>query len=60
MFSLTEWRIELIPPDEEGSRFYLDYYKPFRLAALEQDPDGKVHRQMILAYVLVPPEVDTT
>ncbi|KAF3059405.1 putative acetyltransferase protein [Daldinia childiae] len=39
MSGLTEWRIELISPDEEGSRFYLDYYKPFRLAALEQDPD---------------------
>ncbi|KAI1657129.1 hypothetical protein F4813DRAFT_92696 [Daldinia decipiens] len=39
MPGLTEWRIELIPPNEEGSHFYLDYYKPFRLAALEQDPD---------------------
>ncbi|KAI8957464.1 hypothetical protein F5Y11DRAFT_360822 [Daldinia sp. FL1419] len=40
MSGLTEWRIELISPDDEGCRFYLDHYKPFRLAALEQDPDA--------------------
>ncbi|KAI1479874.1 hypothetical protein F4774DRAFT_409388 [Daldinia eschscholtzii] len=40
MSNLTEWRIEPILSNDEGSRFYLDYYKPFRLAALEQDPDA--------------------
>lgn len=36
-----EWRIELISADDEGCRFYLDHYKPFRLVALKQDPDGR-------------------
>ncbi|KAI1807670.1 hypothetical protein F4811DRAFT_549743 [Daldinia bambusicola] len=40
MPSLTEWRIELISLNNEGCRFYLDHYKPFRLAALERDPDA--------------------
>ncbi|KAI1763425.1 hypothetical protein GGR53DRAFT_366869 [Hypoxylon sp. FL1150] len=35
-----EWGIELVVADDEGSRFYLDQYKPFRLAALKQDPDA--------------------
>ncbi|XXG99067.1 hypothetical protein Hte_005401 [Hypoxylon texense] len=44
-----EWEIELISPNEEGCRFYLDCYKPFRLAALKQDPDafGSTHEREI-------------
>lgn len=34
------WTIELLAADEEGCRFYLEHYKPFRLEALQQDPDG--------------------
>ncbi|CAJ2513304.1 Uu.00g014230.m01.CDS01 [Anthostomella pinea] len=36
----AEWRIETVSADEEGCLFYLDHYKPFRLMALQQDPDG--------------------
>jgi len=35
------WRIWTIAADEAGARFYLDKLKPFRLAALKQDPDGE-------------------
>ena len=38
---LTDWKIESIVADDEGCRFYLDQYKPFRLAALKHDPDGR-------------------
>ncbi|KAI0882716.1 uncharacterized protein GGS22DRAFT_39696 [Annulohypoxylon maeteangense] len=40
MSSLAKWRIELISTDDKGCHFYLDQYKPFRLAALKQDPDA--------------------
>lgn len=36
-----EWRIKIVTPDEAGCRFYLEQYKPFRLAALRWDPEGK-------------------
>ncbi|KAM7197648.1 hypothetical protein V8F20_006538 [Naviculisporaceae sp. PSN 640] len=32
--------IRIIPQDEEGVAFYLAYYKPFRLRALETDPSA--------------------
>ena len=35
------WRIGVVTPNEAGCKFYLDHYKPFRLAALQEDPDGK-------------------
>ncbi|KAI1373623.1 hypothetical protein F4677DRAFT_212783 [Hypoxylon crocopeplum] len=38
MSKLNEWKVELIIADDKGCRFYLDHYKPFRLAALKQDP----------------------
>ncbi|KAI1130467.1 hypothetical protein F5Y10DRAFT_119552 [Nemania abortiva] len=34
----SRFKIVVIPADEEGCRFYLEQYKPFRLAALQQDP----------------------
>ncbi|KAI0489519.1 hypothetical protein F4859DRAFT_154255 [Xylaria cf. heliscus] len=34
------FRIVTIPVDEEGCRFYLERYKPFRLASLQQDADA--------------------
>ncbi|KAI0165539.1 hypothetical protein GGR57DRAFT_497014 [Xylariaceae sp. FL1272] len=34
------FKIQVIPPDEQGCRFYLEKYKPFRLDALRQDPDA--------------------
>ncbi|KAI1137033.1 hypothetical protein F5Y05DRAFT_389948 [Hypoxylon sp. FL0543] len=40
MPGLATWAVELISADNEGRRFYLDHYKPFRLAALKQDPDA--------------------
>ncbi|KAI0838976.1 hypothetical protein F5Y06DRAFT_296135 [Hypoxylon sp. FL0890] len=40
MSGLAEWTVELILADDEGRRFYLDHYKPFRLAALKQEPDA--------------------
>lgn len=36
-----DWETRTITADEAGARFYLDKLKPFRLAALQQDPDGK-------------------
>lgn len=38
----AEWNIEAVTADEEGCRFYLEHYKPFRLEALQQDPDGRL------------------
>ncbi|KAH6660560.1 hypothetical protein BKA67DRAFT_548434 [Truncatella angustata] len=35
-----DWAIERIPPDDRGLDFYLKEYKPFRLTALQQDPDA--------------------
>ncbi|KAK8140450.1 hypothetical protein PG984_000516 [Apiospora sp. TS-2023a] len=35
-----DWAIELIPVTDAGRAFYLAEYKPFRLAALKQDPDA--------------------
>ncbi|KAI0154497.1 hypothetical protein GGR52DRAFT_464958 [Hypoxylon sp. FL1284] len=34
------WSIERIVANDEGCRFYLDQYKPFRLTSLKQDPDA--------------------
>jgi hypothetical protein len=39
----TEFKIIVIPADAAGCRFYLERYKPFRLAALRQDADGTSH-----------------
>ena len=36
-----EWRIKIVTPDDAGCRFYLEKYKPFRLTALQRDPEGK-------------------
>lgn len=36
-----EWAVERIPANDAGRAFYLAQYKPFRLAALKQDPQGK-------------------
>lgn len=36
----SAWAIESIPVDDAGCAFYLSEYKPFRLTALRQDPDG--------------------
>ncbi|KAI1351179.1 hypothetical protein F5Y01DRAFT_130479 [Xylaria sp. FL0043] len=33
----SKYKILVIPADEEGCRFYLEQYKPFRLASLQQD-----------------------
>lgn len=38
----SAWAIESIPVDDAGFAFYLSEYKPFRLTALRQDPDGTV------------------
>jgi hypothetical protein len=37
-----EWTIDVIRPDEEGVRFYLQCWKPFRLMALQSSPEGKL------------------
>lgn len=47
--SQLEWEVEHIVADDEGCRFYLDRYKPFRLDALKQDPDGRFAQQ--LSYI---------
>jgi hypothetical protein len=39
---VSDWAIELIPVTDAGRAFYLAEYKPFRLAALKQDPDGEL------------------
>ncbi|KAK7923172.1 hypothetical protein PG985_007243 [Apiospora marii] len=36
--TVDEWAIELVPANDAGRAFYLAEYKPFRLAALKQDP----------------------
>ncbi|KAI0409071.1 acyl-CoA N-acyltransferase [Xylaria palmicola] len=33
----SKFKIVVIPADEEGCRFYLEHYKPFRLASLQRD-----------------------
>ncbi|KAI0421016.1 hypothetical protein F5X98DRAFT_371033 [Xylaria grammica] len=33
----SKFRITVIPADDDGCRFYLEQYKPFRLASLQQD-----------------------
>ncbi|OTA52832.1 hypothetical protein K449DRAFT_390680 [Hypoxylon sp. EC38] len=40
MSGLAKWTVEPILADDQGRRFYLEHYKPFRLAALKQDPDA--------------------
>lgn len=37
---MEEWSIGCCSPDEAGLEFYLKEYKPFRLHALKQDPEG--------------------
>ncbi|KAK8042035.1 hypothetical protein PG993_006558 [Apiospora rasikravindrae] len=37
---VSDWAIELIPPNDAGRAFYLTEYKPFRLAALKRDPEA--------------------
>ncbi len=37
----AEWATEAASAGEEGCRFYLEQYRPFRLVALRQDPDGE-------------------
>lgn len=34
-----EYTIEQIKPDQAGVEFYLAKYKPFRLQALQKDPE---------------------
>jgi len=36
-----EYDIKTIPRTEEGIAFNLEYYKPFRLRALQTDPSCK-------------------
>lgn len=36
----VEWALERIPADDAGLDFYLREYRPFRLTALQQDPQG--------------------
>ncbi len=38
-----KYKIVVIPADENGCRFYLEQYKPFRLASLQQDAQGTLH-----------------
>ncbi|KAI0197762.1 hypothetical protein F4808DRAFT_463464 [Astrocystis sublimbata] len=38
MTATSKFGILLIPADEKGCLFYLERYKPFRLASLKQDP----------------------
>lgn len=33
--------VEIVSPDEDGVRFYLARYKPFRLLALQESPACK-------------------
>ncbi|KAB5551375.1 hypothetical protein GE09DRAFT_1223169 [Coniochaeta sp. 2T2.1] len=35
-----EYTIDMLQTDEEGVRFYLKYYKPFRLLALQLSPEA--------------------
>jgi hypothetical protein len=35
-----DWTIDAIKPDEEGIKFYLTAYKPFRLLSLHLSPEG--------------------
>lgn len=35
-----DWTIGVIKPDEEGIKFYLRSYKPFRLLSLQLSPEG--------------------
>ncbi|KAI8956373.1 hypothetical protein F4801DRAFT_13897 [Xylaria longipes] len=36
----SKFRIVIIPANDEGCRFFLERYKPFRLASLQQDADA--------------------
>ena len=36
-----EWTVEVIPPDNDGVRFYLERYRPFRLFSLQESPAGR-------------------
>ena len=38
--STPEYKITVIPVDDDGCRFYLEKYKPFRLASLQYDAQG--------------------
>lgn len=37
----AEWAIELVAADDAGFELYLNEYKPFRLLALQRDPEGR-------------------
>jgi hypothetical protein len=39
--TVMQWSVKLIFSDEEGVALYLEYYRPFRLKALELDPSGE-------------------
>ncbi|KAI1322003.1 hypothetical protein F5Y16DRAFT_404866 [Xylariaceae sp. FL0255] len=45
MENTSQFQISVVSPNDEGCRFYLEQYKPFRLKALQQDPDafGSTH-----------------
>jgi len=43
-----EFTIDILQTDEEGIKFYLEYYKPFRLLALQLSPEGKCRARRIL------------
>ncbi|KAI0508544.1 hypothetical protein F5B22DRAFT_391143 [Xylaria bambusicola] len=38
--SASQYKIIVIPVDDDGCRFYLEQYRPFRLASLQQDPQA--------------------
>ncbi|KAI1387073.1 uncharacterized protein F4822DRAFT_333636 [Hypoxylon trugodes] len=40
MSTFAGWEIVSLPADDEGCCFYLDHYKPFRLAALKREPEA--------------------
>lgn len=49
---ISEFKIKVIPSDEDGCCFYLERYKPFRLASLKQDPDGKCRSTLIYFQIM--------
>ncbi|KAI1336457.1 hypothetical protein F5Y15DRAFT_207681 [Xylariaceae sp. FL0016] len=39
-FDAADWKVELVPDNDDGRRFWLENYKPFRLASLLADPQA--------------------
>lgn len=39
----AKFKIVTVPADGDGCRFYLEQYKPFRLASLQKDAQGTSH-----------------